>query len=170
LSPRGSIDVLVNNAGITRDRTFARMQPDEWDAVMRVNLVAAMDVTRRAANRFGPAARVINVASVTGLAGNFGQTNYALSKGAVIGMTRQLAREWEPRGVLVAAVAPGLIATAITARVPRIHRAVAMQMTCLAQLGQPQDVAWACTFLASPEAWPLRGQVLRVDGGMFFGP
>lgn len=170
LSPRGSIDVLVNNAGITRDRTFARMQPDEWDAVMRVNLAATVDVIRCAAGRFGPSARVINLASVSGLAGNFGQTNYSLTKGAVIGLTRQLAREMQPQGVFVAALAPGFIDTAMTAKVPRFNREVAMQMTSLAQAGQPEDVAQACAFLVKPQAWPLRGQVLRVDGGMFFGP
>ncbi|MCU0691784.1 MAG: SDR family oxidoreductase, partial [Polyangiaceae bacterium] len=169
LSPCGTVDVLVNNAGITRDRTFCRMSIDEWEAVLHVNLKAVIDVTRRARQQLARGARIVNVASLTGLAGNFGQTNYATARGGVVGFTRQAARELEPMGICVTAVAPGLIDTSMSAKIPRIHREVAKQMTSLAQIGTPADVAAAVEFLARREAWPLRGQVVRVDGGLFFG-
>ena len=170
LSPVGCIDVLVNNAGITRDRTFGRMSDAEWSDVLDVNLASLVNVTRAALSRMSDGARVVNVSSVTGLAGNFGQTNYAMAKGGVIGFTRALAAEVEPRKIAVTAVAPGLIETAMTAKIPLINREIAKQMTSLAQAGQPEDVAMAVEFLARREAWSLRGQTIRVDGGMFFGP
>jgi 3-oxoacyl-[acyl-carrier protein] reductase len=170
LSPFGSIDVLVNNAGITRDRTFARMSAAEWSDVLSVNLSAVMHVTRRAAPRLAPGARVIHVSSVTGLAGNFGQTNYAAAKGALIGLSAQAARELEGRGIAVTAIAPGFIDTAMTEQMPALQREIARQMISLAQPGLPLDVAMAVEFLARREGWPLRGQAVRVDGGMYFGP
>lgn len=170
LSPVGCIDVIVNNAGITRDRTFGRMSDAEWSDVLEVDLTSLVNVTRSALPRMCDGGRIVNVSSVTGLAGNFGQTNYAMAKGGVIGFTRELAVEVEPRKIAVTAVAPGLIDTAMTAKIPLINREVAKQMTSLAQAGQPEDVAMAVEFLARREAWPLRGQTMRVDGGMFFGP
>ncbi len=170
LSPTGVLSVVVNNAGITRDKTFGRMTADEWDAVMAVNLQAAMQVTRTSLPCLAAGARIVNMASVTGFAGNFGQVNYATAKGGLIGFTRQMAGELEGRGIAVTAVAPGLIETAMTARMPFISREIGKQMTSLVQMGTCDDVAMAVEFVARQEAWPLRGQVLRVDGGMFFGP
>ena len=169
LSPQGTLDVLVNNAGITRDRTFAKMTPQEWSAVMAVNLRAVVEVTRIAKDRLAEGARVVNISSVTGFAGNFGQTNYGAAKGGVIGFTRHASRELEALGITVTAVAPGFIETAMTARMPLVNREMAKQMTSLAQAGTPQDVAAVVEFLARREAWPLRGQVVRADGGMYFG-
>lgn len=168
-SPMGMIDLLVNNAGISRDRTFRKMTPQEWAEVHAVDLAAVVGVTRSAQPLLAPSARVVNVASVSGLAGNFGQTNYACAKGAVVGYTAQVARELEPRGIAVTAVAPGLIETAMSQAIPALQREVAAQMTSLAQLGLPQDVAMVVELLGRREAWPLRGQAVRVDGGMFFG-
>jgi 3-oxoacyl-[acyl-carrier protein] reductase len=137
---------------------------------MTVNLGAVVHVTRRALPLLAPGARIVNVASVSGFAGNFGQTNYAASKGGLLGLTVQSSQEMESRGVCVTAVAPGLIETAMTDAIPALQREIGKQMTSLAQAGLPEDVAMAVEFLARREAWPLRGQALRVDGGMFFGP
>lgn len=170
LSPMGTIDLLVNNAGITRDRTFRNMTLQEWAEVYAIDLSSVLTVTRRALPRLSPTARVVNVASVTGLAGNFGQTNYAAAKGAVIGYTAQAAKEVEARGIGITAVAPGLIETGMSLHIPALQREVARQMTSLVQSGLPIDVAMMVEFLGRREAWPLRGQTVRVDGGMFFGP
>ena len=169
LSPNGTLDVLINNAGITRDRTFARMNQQEWADVIEVNLAAVVELTRKALGCMRDGGRIVNVSSVTGLAGNFGQTNYAMAKGGIIGLTRTAATELESRGIGITAVAPGLIDTPMTAKMPLVSREIAKQMTSLAQAGLPEDVATAVEFLARREAWPLRGQILRVDGGMFFG-
>ncbi len=169
LSPSGCIDVLVNNAGITRDRTFGRMADGEWTDVLEVNLASVVNLTRTALSRLCDGARIVNVSSVTGFSGNFGQTNYAMAKGGLIGFTRTMVPELEPRQITMTAVAPGLIETAMTAKVPLLNREIAKQMTSLAQAGQPEDVAMTVEFLARRDAWPLRGQIVRVDGGMFFG-
>jgi 3-oxoacyl-[acyl-carrier protein] reductase len=113
---------------------------------------------------------VVNVASVSGLSGNFGQTNYAAAKGGLIGLTAQAGRELEGRGVCVTAVAPGLIDTAMTEAIPVLQKEIAHQMISLSQSGVADDVGMLVEFLARRESWPLRGQTLRVDGGMYFGP
>lgn len=169
MSADGKIAALVNNAGITRDRTMAKMSRQEWDAVMKVNLLAVVNATRAAHSRLRQGGRVVSISSTTGLSGNFGQANYALAKGAILGWTRQMAAELESDGIGVSCVAPGLITTAMTEAVPLLNREMARQMISLVQPGLPMDVGMAVAFLCSGGAWPLRGSMLRVDGGMYFG-
>lgn len=165
----GRIDVLVNNAGITRDNLMVRMKEDEWDAVMSVNLkgpflcsqiVAKIMMKQRAG-------RIINIASVVGVIGNFGQANYVATKAGIIGLTKTAARELAPRGVTVNAVAPGFIETDMTAALPEKARTAMLATIPLNRPGQPEDVADAVAFLASDKASYLTGQVLHVSGGMY---
>jgi 3-oxoacyl-[acyl-carrier protein] reductase len=164
----GPIDVLVNNAGITRDNLMARMQEADWDAVLGVNLKAAFltmkTVTRGMMKR--RAGRVVNVASVVGLIGNKGQANYAASKAGLIGLTKSIAKELASRNVLVNAVAPGFIETEMTAKLPPEAREALSAQIALGRLGTPADVAAVVGFLASEGASYITGQVIVVDGGM----
>jgi len=165
----GRIDVLVNNAGITRDNLLVRMKEDEWDAVMSVNLKGPFLCTQIAAKimmkqRSG---RIINIASVVGVIGNFGQANYVTAKAGIIGLTKTTAKELAPRGVTANAVAPGFIETDMTAVLPEKARQAMLDMIPLKRPGQPEDVANAVAFLASEKASYLTGQVLHVSGGMY---
>jgi len=164
----GSLDILVNNAGITRDNLMARMKDEDWDAVMNVNLRAAFVATRAVQRgmmkrRWG---RIINIASVVGIMGNKGQANYAASKAGLIGLTKSAARELASRNILVNAVAPGFIQTAMTDKLSDEARTTLAGQIPLARLGEPQDIANAVAFLASDLAAYITGQVLVVDGGM----
>ena len=164
----GSLDILVNNAGITRDNLMARMKDEDWDAVMAVNLRSAFVAIRAAQRgmmkrRFG---RIINIASVVGLMGNKGQANYAASKAGLIGLTKTAAKELASRNILVNAIAPGFIQTAMTEKLPEEARAALAAQIPLARLGDPQDIANAVAFLSSDLASYITGQVLVVDGGM----
>ena len=164
----GKLDILVNNAGITRDNVIVRMKDEQWDAVININLRGTFLFTRAAArpmmkNRDG---RIINIASVSGLMGNPGQANYSASKAGVIGLTRTVARELAGRNVTVNAVAPGFIATDMTATLgDEILTAVRKEIP-LGRLGDPQDVADSVLFLASDAASFITGHVLAVDGGL----
>jgi 3-oxoacyl-[acyl-carrier protein] reductase len=165
----GRIDVLVNNAGITRDNLLVRMKEDEWDAVMNVNLKGPFLCSRivakiMMAQRSG---RIINIASVVGVIGNFGQANYVTSKAGIIGLTKTSAKELAPRGVTVNAVAPGFIETDMTAVLTEKARDAMLSLVPLKRPGQPEDVADAVAFLASDKASYLTGQVLHVSGGMY---
>lgn len=165
----GRLDVLVNNAGITRDNLLVRMKEDEWDAVMSVNLKGPFLCSQIAAKimmkqRSG---RIINIASVVGVIGNFGQANYVTTKAGIIGLTKTTAKELAARGITVNAVAPGFIETDMTAVIPEKAREAMLSMIPLKRPGQPEDVADAVAFLASEKASYLTGQVLHVSGGMY---
>jgi len=164
----GALNILVNNAGITRDNLIVRMKDDQWDAVININLRGTFLFTRAAArpmmkNRQG---RIINVASVSGLMGNPGQANYSASKAGVIGLTRTVALELASRNVTVNAVAPGFIATEMTAALGEEVLQEVRKQIPLGRLGEPQDVADAVLFLASEAASFITGHVLTVDGGL----
>lgn len=166
----GRIDVLVNNAGITRDGLVLRMSPADWDAVIATNLSGAFHVTKAAARSMLKArsGSVIDIASVVGLVGNAGQANYAAAKAGLIGMTKALAREFAPRGVRVNAVAPGFIETDMTRDLPEKARQGALGDIALGRFGSPDDIAAAVAFLASEDASYITGQTIAVDGGMVF--
>jgi 3-oxoacyl-[acyl-carrier protein] reductase len=164
----GSLDVLVNNAGVTRDNVLMRLKDDDWNAVIDTNLRGAFNTIRAASRGMMKrrAGRVINITSVVGITGNKGQSNYAASKAGVIGLTKAVAKELASRGVLVNAVAPGYIETDMTADLPDAARDALMGQIALGRLGRPQDIAPAVRFLAGPGAQYITGQVLVVDGGM----
>ena len=168
LKETGRVDILVNNAGITRDALIMRMSDDDWDTVLDTNLKGAFLFTRAFARAFlkQRSGRVINVSSIIGLIGNAGQCNYAASKAALIGLTRSIARELASRGVTVNALAPGFIETDMTAALSEQVRQELLLKIPLNCLGQPDDIANAALFLASPAARYVTGQVLTVDGGL----
>jgi len=163
----GGLDILVHAAGITRDRVLWKMEVEEWNAVMRVNLDAAFLLLRTASPHLRKSTRgsVVLIASINGERGKFGQSNYAASKAGLIGLARSAARELGRDGVRVNVVAPGLIATAMTEALPEKAREQAVAETVLGRPGQPEDVADAVVFLGSNLARHITGQVLRVDGG-----
>ena len=165
----GRVDVLVNNAGITRDNLLVRMKEDEWDAVMNVNLKGPFLCSRIVAKIMMKqrAGSIVNIASVVGVIGNFGQANYVTAKAGIIGLTKTTAKELAPRGVTVNAVAPGFIETAMTAVLSDKARDAMLSTIPLKRPGQPEDVADAVAFLASEKASYLTGQVLHVSGGMY---
>ncbi len=168
LQAAGRVDILVNNAGVTRDGLLMRLSEQDWDTVLDTNLKGAFALTKALARTFlkQRAGRIINIASVIGLIGNAGQCNYAASKAALIGFTKSVARELASRGITVNAVAPGFIETDMTAGLEATVRAEVAKRIPLNSLGQPEDVAHAALFLASPGARYVTGQVLTVDGGM----
>jgi len=168
LRERG-VDVVVHNAGITRDKTLARMSPEQWDSVLDVNLAAVVRVHGALEALIRDGGRVLCLSSVAGLAGNVGQTAYAASKAGVAGWARATAAQLAPRGITVNAVAPGLIETRLTAAMPVAIREAARRLSALAQGGTPEDVAQAIAFLASPGAHGITGRTLRVCGGAFVG-
>jgi 3-oxoacyl-[acyl-carrier protein] reductase len=162
------LDILVNNAGLTRDTLMPRMSDDEWDAVINTNLRGSFLFARAASRymmrqRYG---RIINMSSVSGIMGNAGQTNYSASKAGLIGMTRSLARELAGRNVTINAVAPGFILTDMTKAIAAVAMDEAKKRIPAKRLGEPEDVAAAVLFLASPAASYITGHVLTVDGGM----
>ena len=164
----GGLDILVNNAGITRDGLVMRMKDEQWDQVLNINLRGTFLFTRSAARPLmkSSAGRIINIASVCGLAGNPGQANYSASKAGVIGLTRTVAGELASRGVTVNAIAPGFIQTEMTAVLDEKQRAAIEERIPLSRLGLPVDVSEAILFLASDAASYISGQILAVDGGM----
>ena len=164
----GRVDVVVNNAGITRDTLTIRMDEKDWDMVLDINLKGAFLVTKSAARtmmkqRYG---RIVNISSVVGLTGNAGQSNYAASKAGLIGLTRSVAKELASRGVTVNAVAPGFIETEMTKTLPEAARQQFLERAVIKRVGNPDDIASAVLFLASDEASYITGQVLSVDGGL----
>jgi 3-oxoacyl-[acyl-carrier protein] reductase len=168
----GRVDVVVHNAGITRDKLLVNMDAARWNSVMAVNLQAQLDLTRAlldAEGVLGPGARVIAVSSQSGIAGNRGQTNYAASKAGVIGMVRAWAPEFAERGATINAVAPGFIVTEMTAQMPFGTREIGSRINSLQQGGLPVDVAETIAWLAQPGAAGVNGQVVRVCGQSLLG-
>jgi 3-oxoacyl-[acyl-carrier protein] reductase len=168
LKEAGRVDILVNNAGITKDGLLMRMSEADWDAVLDINLKGTFLFTKAFSRAFVKqrSGRIVNIASVIGLIGNAGQCNYAASKAGVIGFTKSVARELASRGVTANAIAPGFIETKMTEALGPEARAGLLKQIPLASLGQPEDVAEAALFFASPAARYITGQVLAVDGGM----
>jgi 3-oxoacyl-[acyl-carrier protein] reductase len=164
----GGLEVLVNNAGITRDTLLIRMKDEDWDAVIQTNLSAIFHTTREAIKlmmrpRWG---RVINISSVVGILGNAGQANYVAAKAGLIGFTRSVAKEYATRGITVNAVAPGFIESDMTATLPESVVAEYLKQIPAGRLGRPEEVAKAVAFLVSDDAAYINGQTLCVDGGM----
>lgn len=164
----GQVDVLVNNAGITQDRLFRKMDRDAWDTVINTNLNSVFDVTRMfidgmAARNWG---RVINISSIVGRIGNFGQANYAAAKAGLIGFTKALAREYARKGVTVNAIAPGFIRTRMLEKVPPRALQSALETTPLGRFGDPMDIGASVLYLASAPAGFVTGHVLDVNGGL----
>jgi 3-oxoacyl-[acyl-carrier protein] reductase len=168
LAECGKVDILVNNAGVTRDGLLMRMSDADWDTVLNTNLKGAFLFTKAFTRAFAKqrSGRIINVSSVIGLIGNAGQANYAASKAGLIGFTQSVARELGSRGITVNALAPGFIETDMTAVLTPELKADIQKRIPLGALGQPDDIANAALFLASPGARYVTGQVLTVDGGM----
>lgn len=165
----GVVQIVVNNAGITRDKSFTKMDRQMWHDVLNVNLTGPAMIIHRL---IGPMiesgwGRIVNITSIVGQMGNFGQANYAAAKGGLMALTKTLAREFARKNVTVNAVAPGFIETDMTAAVPEASLDVVRQMTPMGRLGKPEEVAAAVVFLASPEASFITGEILGVNGGMY---
>ena len=165
----GRLDILVNNAGVTRDKLLVRMKPEDWDLVLDINLDGVFKVTQPVAKLMmrQRSGRIVNVASVVGLMGNAGQTNYAASKAGLIGFTKSLARELGPRNVTVNAVAPGYIQTPMTDKLTEEQREMLLSNVAIPRLGTTEDVAEAVAFLAGPGASYITGVTLNISGGLY---
>jgi 3-oxoacyl-[acyl-carrier protein] reductase len=165
----GRLDVLVNNAGITRDTLLMRMSDDDWDAVLTTNLKGAFLTTKAAIRPMlrQRSGRIVNITSVVGQVGNAGQANYAAAKAGLIGFTKSLAKEVGSRGITVNAIAPGFIDTRLTAALPDEMKTMLLERTPLNRFGTPEDVAGAVAFLVGPDASFITGHTLTVDGGLF---
>ena len=165
----GAPTILVNNAGITRDNLLMRMKDEEWDAIMNTNLSSIYRLSKACLRAMMKArkGRIISIASVVGVSGNAGQTNYAAAKAGVIGFSKSLAREVGSRGITVNVVAPGFIDTDMTRALPDAQREALLSQIPLARLGQPAEIAKAVGFLASPGAAYITGETIHVNGGMY---
>lgn len=169
LSKYGRVDVLVNNAGITRDTLLMRMSEDDWDTVIRVNLKSVFNCTQAVIRPMikQKGGRIVNISSVVGQTGNAGQANYVASKAGIMGFTKTVAREVAGRGITVNAVAPGFIETEMTASLPDKVKESFLQQVPLSRVGKPKDVAEAVYWLCSSGASYITGQIIHVSGGMF---
>jgi len=164
----GRIDVLVNNAGITRDRTVAKMSREEWDAVLQTNLSSVFHLTARVVPRMVEAGygRIVNISSVIGVHGNFGQANYAAAKAGIIGFTKSAALELARKGVTVNAIAPGFIETEMIAAMPDEVRARILEKIPMGRFGRPEEIAGVVLFLVTHGGY-ITGQVVAIDGGLY---
>lgn len=164
----GRVDIVVNNAGITRDQLLMRMSEEDWDQVMAINVKSCYNVSHALVRAMMKArkGKMINISSVVGLTGNVGQANYAASKAAVIGFSKALAKELAPRGICVNCIAPGYIETRMTAELGEEQKKSLLASIPLGRMGQPEEIAAAALFLAEAESDYITGQVLVVDGGM----
>ena len=164
----GGVDILINNAGITRDNIFMRMSDDEWQSVLDVNLTSAMRLCKGVIRGMMKArwGRIVNISSVVGATGNPGQANYAASKAGMVGMTKSIAYEVASRGITVNAVAPGFIETAMTDKLTDDQKAGILGQIPTGRMGTPEEIAGAVLYLASPEAAYVTGTTLHVNGGM----
>jgi 3-oxoacyl-[acyl-carrier protein] reductase len=162
------IDILVNNAGITRDALLVRMKDEDWDLVLKINLTGTFNFTKAVGKYMmrQRSGKIVNIASIIGIIGNIGQTNYAASKAGIIGMTKSCARELAPRGITVNAVAPGFIKTAMTDKIPEDIKQMMLKNIPLNKFGTPQDVANTVLFLSGNQSDYITGQVINVCGGM----
>jgi 3-oxoacyl-[acyl-carrier protein] reductase len=163
----GSLDIVINNAGILRDRTCKKMADDEWQSVIDTNLTGVFNVCRSAATRLKDSGRIVNFASICGQIGFFGQANYAAAKAGVMGLTKTLARELARQNITVNAIAPGLILTEMGKSIPDQHRAEMIRQIPLGRCGEPSEIANAVLFLCSDLASYITGQVLHVNGGWY---
>lgn len=167
----GALDIVVNNAGITRDGLVLRMSPEDWHAVIETNLSGAVRVSRHALPHLlrSTAGRIVNITSIAGIVGSAGQANYSAAKAALIGMTHVLARELAPRGITVNAIAPGAIDAGIVAGLPEAARRRLVEVIPMGRMGTARDVAALVVYLAGPDAGYITGQVIAVDGGTTSG-
>ncbi len=168
VAEQGRLDILINNAGITRDNLVLRMSDEEWDEVINVDLKSAFVAIRAAArpmmkNRFG---RIVNIASTSGVVGNAGQANYAAAKAGLLGLSKTIARELGSKGITCNVVAPGYVETDMTQNLPAEIKAKLQEMVAVRRLGTPEDIAAAVAYASSDESGYLTGQTIVVDGGM----
>jgi len=164
----GKVNVLVNNAGIVKDRTLKNMTNEEWHAVINTNLNGVFYVTKAILPLIGEGGRIISISSIVGQYGNFGQCNYAAAKAGIIGFTKSLAKELGKKKITVNAIAPGLVKTSITKDIPFFRKKIIDYMTPLKEAAEPEDIANAVMFLASEKARYITGSVINVDGGLVF--
>ncbi len=164
----GKLNILVNNAGITRDRTLKKMTWEDWNNVIDINLTGIYNVTKNVLPMLENNSRIISISSMVGIFGNFGQTNYAASKAGIIGFTRSLAKEMAKYGTTVNAIAPGFIESEMTKKVPFFRKKIILWMIPLGRSGKPEDIAHLAAFLASDNASYITGQCVGINGGLVF--
>ncbi len=161
----GRLDIVVNNAGIVRDRTLTKLSPDDWQAVIDTNLTGVYNVCKASGERLSEGGRIVNVASISAVVGFFGQSNYAAAKAGVIGLTKVLSRELAKRRITVNAVTPGVVMTEMGNTIPEQQRAEMLKSIPLSRFGEPEEIAAVILFLASELASYVTGQVIHVNGG-----
>jgi 3-oxoacyl-[acyl-carrier protein] reductase len=163
----GSVDMIVNNAAILRDRSFKKMEDEQWKAVIETNLTGVYNVCKEAGPRISDGGRIVNMASISGFVGIFGQANYSAAKAGVVGLTKVLSKEFAGRKITVNAVAPGVVLTEMGKSIPEASRAEMIKQIPLGRFGEPDEIAQVIVFLCSPLASYITGQTIHVNGGWF---